>query len=155
MPFYYACALGNTTANGTANTELDHLRLLTVANQPTCRVSGLFVVGQSATAGGIRLRVASFATPSTAGSAFTPAERRPDGPAASTTAFTAPTLGSTRTNHLTIGTSQVGGTGGWVALEEAHAINLLANGGANGNLDLISIATTASTPFDPTLEFAE
>lgn len=155
MPFYYAINPGNVTSNGTGNTETDHLRLLTVANQREAQIVGLLGCNQGATTGGLRLRFASFTTPSTVGSSATPAKRDPGAPAASTTAFTGPTIGSTRTTHFTVGLPQTGGLGQWAALEPAHAVTITANGGASGNADVISIATTASQTFDYTLEFSE
>ncbi len=45
--------------------------------------------------------------------------------------------------------------GGWVNLEAPAAIQLLANGGANGNADMVSIFNAASVVFDATMEIAE
>jgi hypothetical protein len=155
MPYYYGINPGNTTSNASANVELDHLRLLTIANQKPAKIMALYGAGQSATAGGVRLRLASFATPSTVGSAFTPVDRNPDNPTAQLTAFTAPTIGTTRSTHLSVGFPQIGGTGGWFAIESDAGITLLANGGATGNADVIGIAQSASQVFDYTLEFTE
>lgn len=155
MPIYFAINPIDTASHATPGTETDYLRLLTVANQKPCRVMALFGGGKSATAGGHTLRLASFGTPSTSGSAFTPAPRLRGQTACSTTAFTAPTVGTTRTPHLSIGFPQIGGTGGWFAIEPDAGVYLSPNGGANGNLDVLGNAQSASQTFDYTLEFTE
>lgn len=126
-----------------------------MANQESAKLVGLYGAARFGTAGGAQLRVKTFATASTVGSAKTPAERHPNGPAASLTAFTGPTAGATPVVRLTVGLAQTGGTGGWVALEPSAAITLLANGGANGNADVFSIAASASVPLDFTVEHSE
>jgi hypothetical protein len=154
VPFFYS--INNAvTSNGSANTETNHLRLLTVANQESAKVVGVYGACRHGTAGGAQLRFKTFATASTTGTTVTPAKRHPSYPAASTTAFAAPTEGATPSVRLSVGMAQTGGTGGWVALEPAAAITLLANGGANGNGDLYSIAAGTSVPIDYTLEFSE
>lgn len=154
MPFFYDLNMA-ATSNGSANTETDHMRLLTVANQETAKIVGLYGAARHGTAGGAQLRFKTFATASSAGSSQTPAKRHPSFPAASTTAFTTPTAGSTPTVRLTVGLAQTGGTGGWVALEPSAAITLLANGGANGNGDIYSIANGTSVAIDFTAELSE
>ena len=155
MPYYYAVNVQGATSNGSANTETDMLRTLTVANQAPAQVKGLYGAMRSGTAGGAQLRARRFATASTVGAAATPDPRRPGQPAASLTAFTLPTAGATPTQVLSIGLAQTGGMGGWVALEPDHAIWLNPNGGANGNLDILSIANAASIGFDYTVEHSE
>lgn len=154
MPFFYDLNQ-SVTSNGSANTETNHMRLLTVANQETAKIVGLYGAARHGTAGGAQLRVKTWATASSAGSAATPAKRHPSFPAASTTAFTAPTSGTTPTVRLTVGLAQTGGTGGWVALEPSAALTLLPNGGANGNADVFSIANGTSVAVDFTLELSE
>mgnify|MGYP001558332623 CR=1 FL=1 len=51
MAFFYDLNFA-FTSNGTANTETDHMRLLTVANQETCRIVGLYGASRFGTAGG-------------------------------------------------------------------------------------------------------
>lgn len=154
MPFYYDVNQA-VTSNGTAGVETDHLRTLTVANQGICRVMSLYGAARFGTAGGAQLRLKTFATASTVGSGVTPGKRNPNSPAASTTFFSGPTAGATPTVHMTVGVAQTGGTGGWMALEPDHALQLLPNGGANGNADIYSIANAASVTLDFTVEFAE
>jgi len=155
MPFYYDVA-NTVTANGTANTETDHLRLLTVANQTTARMVGmLLALHQSTAVGAGRLRLKTMGTASTVGTSATPNKRHPDNPAASTTAFTGPTVGSTPAIRASVGGSVLGGTGGWAAFDGDHAVDLKPNGGANGNADIISICQIVSASLDYTLEFSE
>src|SRR3990172_2980492 len=105
MAFFYDLNFA-FTSNGTANTETDHMRLLTVANQETCRIVGLYGASRFGTAGGAQLRVKTFATASTAGSSQTPAKRHPSYPAAGTTALTGPTVGATPTVRLAGGMAE-------------------------------------------------
>ena len=153
-PFFYEIQK-SITSNGSANTESDHLRLLTAANQETAKIVGLYAGARHGTAGGAQMRFKTFSTASTTGTATTPAKRHPSNPAAATTAFTSPTAGSGPTVRLAVGLAQTGGTGGWVALEPNAALSLLANGGANGNGDVFSIANGTSVAIDYTLEFSE
>lgn len=138
MPFFWT-DVGQTL--GTSETDL--LRLLTVAQQADVLIKEVFVSATQTTAGGARFRVARFSTPSTAGSGGTPQERDPAGQASSTTIFGNPTVGSGRTNQLTVGATGFGGCGVWRALSNEHAILLEPNGGANGNCDFIAIASAA------------
>ena len=154
MPFYFDLNFA-FTSNASGGTETDHMRLLTVANQETCKLMSLHGNARFGTAGGGQLRVKTFATASTVGSAQTPAKRHPTQPAAATTAFTGPTAGATPTVRMTVGVAQTGGHGGWIALETSDAISLLPNGGANGNADVFSIANAASVTGDFTLGFNE
>lgn len=157
MPYYYDLTREGVTTSGTANTEVDDMRTLSVANQAPAVVTGLYGSGRNSgtTAGGVQLRLRRFSTPSTVGTAKTPAERNPNGPAAQLTAFTGPTAGSTATDVLSIGFGALGGMGGWVALESDAGHFLRPNGGADGNLDVFHIAAIASVAIDYTLEFKE
>lgn len=154
MPFYYDVNVATTT-NGTAATENDEIRALTVANQSIARLMALYGASRFGTAGGALLRVKTFGTASTVGSGKTPGKRNPNAPAASTTFFTGPTAGATPVVRMSVGVAQAGGMGGWMALEPDHALALLPNGGANGNADVFSIANATSVTLDFTLEIAE
>lgn len=164
MPFYYdikktpgtpgtAC-----TTNGSANTLSTHFRLLTVANQMTTRIMGVYGAARFGTAGGAVMYGVRAGTAGTGGTANTPAKRNPNARAADTTAFddaTAITPGATPIQQLSVGIAQTGGQGGWVALEVDHAPTLLANGGANGNFEFATKANAASVTFDPLIEIQE
>lgn len=128
------------TTSASANTDVDHLRLLTVAARMAW-VKALGTHGKGAaltTITGINLWLKRFATPSTVGAAITPTPRDQSGQvAARLTAFTAPTIGATPTIAKAIGCGATS-PGGWVAPDVDSYITLDAGGGANGNLDLIS-----------------
>lgn len=128
---------------------------MTIANQETCRIAGIYGTARSGTAGGGSLRLKTYSVASTVGQQQTPQPRNPNNPAASTTAFQAPTAGTFKALRVSIGLAQTGGMGGWVNLEAPAAIQLLANGGANGNADMVSIFNAASVVFDATMEIAE
>jgi hypothetical protein len=156
MPFIYATApSANVATNATVNTDTDHLRLLTVAAKGAA-VKALYLVGKGAgltAISGIAVRLVRLATASTVGTAITPTPRGTVG-TASTTAFTAPTVGATPTQQLVIGCGAAG-PGGWVAPDVDSQIFLDANGGASGNLDLISSSGTIALNFQYSLEHAE
>lgn len=165
MPQYYT--IGKTpltpgtlfTANGTPNTISTHLRMLTVANQLTCRIMGVFGNARFGTAGGGMLALIKGGAAGTGGTAVVPALKNKYAQrAADTTAFsdaTAITAGTTPLVQQTIGIAQTGGQGGWVALETDDAHALAPNGGANGNAELASFFPTASVTFDATIDFTE
>lgn len=140
MLIYNIAPPAAVTTSGTANTDVDHLRLLTVAARMAW-VKALQLRGKGAaltTITGIEVMLKRFATASTAGSAITPIPRDLSGAvAARTTAFTGPTIGATPTIQLAIGCGATG-PGGWTAPDVDSYITLDAGGGANGNLDLIS-----------------
>lgn len=156
MAYYYSVDVQGAATNGTPNTETDMAQFLTVAEQAPCNIVGIYGAAYNQTSvGGIVLRVRRYATPSTSGSAVTPAKRNTQSPAASTGVVTGPTAGATATNLLSVGLAQTGGMGGWQALEPDAAIVLRPNAGANGNVDILSIATAATMDFDYTAEFNE
>jgi len=152
--FYYDVNAAQTS-NGSANTENQSARLLTVANQRTCAIMGMYVSARMTSAGGLVARLKTMGTAGTAGSAYTPGKRDPDAPAASTTAFTAHTVGSTPTVRQVVGVAAQGGFGGWFAATLEQAVILKPNGGANGNAEITNLAGLASVLFDLALEFAE
>jgi len=157
MPFYYDVTRSVTT-NGSANTESQHFRVLTVSNQKMFRLMGLYGACQSGTAGGARVRLKTAGVAGSLGTAQIPAKRNADSPAADTTWFndaSALTAGTTLTTRLTVGMAQTGGMGGWVALEMDHALSLKPNGGPNGNAEIYTIANGASIAADLTAEFQE
>ena len=54
-----------------------------------------------------------------------------------------------------MGFAQTGGMGGWVALENDHAVLLKPNGGADGNAEVSSRADAISQKIRVTLELSE
>lgn len=143
--------------SGTTQVEVDHLRLLTknASPQETVKIISLTGFFRFNTAGGGGFRFKTFATASSTGTTATPAARHPSGPAASCTAFTDPSPGSTPTVRMGVGAAQTGGTGGDVALEPNNAITLLPYAGANGNGDVMSVANGINVPGDYTLVIGE
>lgn len=152
--FYYDIHASLTTS-ASAGTATGALRVLTVANGPVAKINGLYCGGRMAAAGGLILRLQSYATPGTAGSAYTPGKRHPSSPAASLTAFTGHTPGATAKNRVIVAASAQGGLGGWFAATDEQALSLLPNGGANGNAEVECVSGLASTNFDVAVEFAE
>lgn len=158
MLIYNIAPPAAVTTSASANTDVDHLRLLTVAARMAW-VKALALRGKGAaltTITAIEVMLKRFATASTAGSAITPIPRDLSGSvAARLTAFTGPTIGATPTIQLAIGCGATG-PGGWIAPDVDSYITLDANGGANGNLDLISQTSgTVALPFGYDIEFGE
>ena len=140
MPFYYSISPTADVATSTsANTSVDHLRTLTVGRDAA--ITKLDLVGKGAaqsTITGIEVRLSRFTTASTVGSAITPAKRNPDFPAATLTAFTGPTIGTTETIQWA-GGMMSSGQGGFVPIDPLDdAVFLNNGGGAGGNADLLS-----------------
>lgn len=140
MFIYNITPTASVATSASANTDVDHLRTLTVAGR-AARIIGCYLIGKGAaltSLTGIVIKLKRFSTPSTVGSAITPAPRDiVAAPAADLTAFTGPTIGTTPTIQVAFGCGAAG-PGGWVAPNEKAGIFLGAGGGANGNLDLIS-----------------
>ena len=153
MPFYYSAVLYGLTTSATAGSETDHLRMLTGAGAGA-KIAGVFPVGRNVTVGGGGVRMRRYATISTGGTGMTIAPADPRAPAAETAAYSAPTAGATGTDLMEVGVSQVGG-GGWVPLEADAGMQLSPGGGANGNLDFLSVMASASMTLDLTVEFSE
>ena len=159
MPFYYDLFRAFTT-NGSADTLSTHFRLLTIANQLPVRLVGLYANAREGTAGGGDISIVTAGTAGSAGTAQTPALRNPRSPAAEVTAFNdndaaAITAGATPTERVSVGFAQTGGMGGWVALENDHAVLLKPNGGADGNAEVSSRADAVSQKIRVTLELSE
>lgn len=162
--YYFRCNR-QTTSNGSAATETDHYRLLTIAEQETAKLMEVMGTARSGTAGGGSLRVRRYATPSTGGTAGSGATLpNPTNAAlnqtivANTTNFTDATTitaGTTATNVLSIGLAQTGGQGGWVTPFDGAGIDMIPNGGAQGNLDFVSIFNAASIAIDLSIGFRE
>lgn len=155
--FVYSIApAANVATHATPNTDVDHLRTVTGASRGA-RIQSCLLQGKGAgltAISGIIVRLARYSTPSTVGSAITPRPRHPSNPAAGLVACTGPTVGTTQVVQLAIGCGAAG-PGGWVAPNPDSVIELEANGGANGNLDLLSQSGTASLNFEYTLEHQE
>jgi hypothetical protein len=156
MYVYNTSPPANVTTNGTINTDQDHLRLLTVAGT-IALVRALYLKGKGGgltAISGIEASLKRFGTASTAGAAIVPAPTDARSPAAALTPFTGPTIGATPTIALSISCGATG-PGAWVAQDFDDVIQLVAGGGANGNLDLISQSATISLNFGYSLRHME
>jgi hypothetical protein len=157
MPVYYDFAK-DCTSNGTALNSTTHFRFLTIANQPTMSLSLLFGGCYGATAGGGVLRLIIPGAPGSGGTAQTPGKKRPTAVAASTTVFndtSAITAGTGAVMRLLVGLAQTGGMGGYAPAEPDAAIQLLANGGATGNMEIASLFNAATQQFGLGGDFSE
>lgn len=152
--FYYDANVPQTS-NVTPGTENQSGRFLTVANQRTAAIMGLYLAGRMNSAGGVILRLKTMATAGTVGAAQTPGKRDPDAPAAATTFFTAHTVGATPVVRQMVGASAQGGFGGWFAATPEQSLILKPNAGANGNAEVTNVSGGISTNFDWSVELAE
>ena len=147
------------TGNGTPNTKSTHLRFATVANQLTAKLMGLYGNARFSTAGGGMLALVRGGAAGSGGTSNTPSKTDTYGErAADLTAFddgSAITAGTSPLQQKTVGIAQTGGQGGWVALDDADALLLAPNGGANGNMEMASFFSTASVTFDATIVHKE
>lgn len=162
MPFYNL-HIGGATNPTTANTEQSNMTARTGTG--AVRIGQLsmgpsFAPGGASAAGGIRFRLASFATPGTGGSAPNGAiALDPNNPASTlindqNSPVTGPGTGARRT-HVTVGAAQRGANGFWAARSREAAVALDPNAGANGNADLLTIGTTVAYNFEGNLIFEE
>jgi hypothetical protein len=158
MPFYDLER--SVTTNGSSGAESTHLWGTTAANQETAFISGLYVASRFGTAGGAQLRLKdNSGTIASGGTAQTPRPRNlRSGPAAQSTwknDATAITNGATLTPRVSIGFAQTGGMGGWVATEPGAKIAMMPNGTNPVDVEITSVASSASVTADLTLEFCE
>jgi hypothetical protein len=149
MPFVYNLALatsGNLTTSGSTNTEVDAFFVKAGSSRAVfLRAINMLGKGAGLTAlSSIVMRIIKLATASTAGTAITPSPT--DGArAAAHTSASRPTIGSTRTNHMSIGCGAAS-PGAWSALDQEGAIGLDA--GAAGSIDGVDACGTASMTYE-------
>jgi hypothetical protein len=158
MPFYDINRA--TTSNGSANTETSHLWVVTVANQETLSLMGVYAAARFATAGGGQLNTKfNTGTIASGGTAQTPQPKNlRSAPAAQSTwknDATAITAGTTLTLKSTVGFAQTGGMGGWVPVVPGDAPQLMPNGANPIDMEWTSNMATASVTFNMTVEFME
>jgi len=145
LPFYYSVA-SSQAISASANTDFDVLRYLTVNTAGTARAAAIsrLILGNTGAAAQdnqIYAYLNRMSTGSSAGGAITPNPHDFSAPAATVTAFTAPTAGT----KLVAGAALNLGFNSramvqWVALNPDEAILLNAGGGtgAGANLDLFA-----------------
>jgi hypothetical protein len=165
MPFVYDLALataGNSTTNGTTNTESSVFTCATAAALPSNTVS-LFMVqvqgkaNASTTISGIAFRIIKLTTASaTAGGvAVTPRPTNVGTPAATSVVFSAvTTIGATGRTAGPIFGCGIAGPGGWVAAnpDAMQTIHPLATA---GSIDLVSSTAPVSQPFEWSAQIME
>lgn len=163
MPFYDVTRGTGTagyTTNASGGTVSTHLWGQTAANQETLSIMGIFCAARFNTAGGAQFRV-NYNTGTTAsgGTAVTPNPRNVRSAPAAQSSWkndvSAITAGGTLTNRLTIGFAQTGGMGGWVPTTPGDAFQMMPNLTNPVDVEFTSLATSASVPFDATIEFVE
>lgn len=133
---YYSVETSHATS-ASAATEADALQLKTgsTASAFVTRL-GLGSSG-SAQDNQIMGKLWRMSTASTAGSAFTAKPRDNTAPAAVSVAATGPTIGTKETNASLILPINSRAFAQWVALNQDEWLRLVANAGANGNVDLL------------------
>ena len=155
MPFYYDLSR-ETTTNGTTQTITHHLAGIT-GTQVSAGVVGFYGNARHGTAGGGVIYCQRDSAAPTGGTAATENKKHPDNPT-NTTGFVhdGTTISVTSLSvQMTVGIAQTGGQGGWVALERDMALQLKANGGANGNCVLSSKAIGTSVPVNVSVDWFE
>jgi hypothetical protein len=154
LAFYYSIAESHTT-NGTANTESNVLRTATGATREA-HFSRL-VAGASGGAvdAQVWLKLWRMSVASTVGTAETPKPHDNLSPAAATTANLGATTGTKETNPAMQVAFNSRAMVQWVALNPDECHSLVAGGGANGNIDLLSEASLASVVAKYVLTFYE
>jgi hypothetical protein len=144
---------GNTATNSSANTENETFFMK--AGVRNAALQAMYVQGKAAgltSISGIIHRIIKWATASTGGSSITPTPKDPGMQTAKQTAASAPTAGTTRTNHVIFGCGAAG-PGGWVAPNPDSVI--LLEGGGNPSIDALNASGTASMNFEWSAETVE
>jgi hypothetical protein len=159
MPYYYDLNRP-LTSNATPGTENTHFWGKTAANQETVGISQIIAAGRFGTAGGAQIRLKqNTGTTASGGTVQTALPRNMRGDPAAQSIWandaTAITNGTTLLPRLTFGFAQTGGTGGWVAIEPKDKIQMMPAATNPVDVELTSLATTASVTFDLTVEFSE
>lgn len=145
------------TTSSSAGNLTDCMRFLTGVSRQA-NIQSLYLTGRGAgltAISGISARIIRLQTASTVGTAATPRPRDLTAPASTITISSAPTIGSgTVSVQVSVGCGAAG-PGGWVAPNPDSAITLSANGGINGNADLIIGSNTVSLTVDVDVEHFE
>ena len=156
MPMVYTLALAteaNVATNATPNTENE--TFFVKAGVRNAALQAMYVIGKAAgltAISGIVFRLIKWGTASTAGTTITPSPKDPGMQAAKQTAASAPTSGTTRTNHVLFGCGAAG-PGGYVAPNPDSV--LLLEGGSALSIDALNASGTASLNFEWSAETVE
>lgn len=147
---------GNSTTSGTPNTELDVIYFKAGAAGGSVGLQAVYVIGKGAgltTISGISFRLRKYATGSTVGTAASIVPKDPAMQAATHTALTGGTPGTTATNQMIFGCGAAG-PGGWIAPNPDSVIKL-APASTTVSLDMMSVSGTASMNFEFSCEIQE
>jgi len=147
---------GNFTTSGSTNTEVDAMDFLAASTGTTVNLLALNCGGKSAgltTLTSIELRVRKYGTASTTGTAASIVPVDVLSPAATHTANTLPTIGSTPTYLMSI-VFGAAGPGGWVA-PNPDAMPKLKAASTTASMDIISTSGGTSLPFAMTAQIVE
>lgn len=148
MPMFYSLSLatpGNSSTNGSANTETDMFFIKPgVRTVELVRMDIQGMASALSTMTGIQIRLISLSTASTAGTTITPAPPDPGMQAAKATSSSLPTIGTTRKNHKVFGCTATG-PGAWYPVNPDE--QLVAEGGAAGSIDALSVSGGTSMAF--------
>lgn len=144
---------GNLTTNATPNTETEAYFLKPGARN--AYLQSIYMLGKAAALtalSGIVMRVVRWGTASTAGTGVTPTPADPGYQAATATAASRPTSGSTRTNRFITGCG-VSSLGGWTA-PNPESYEMLQGSGAQ-SISLIDASGTASLNYESSFSHRE
>jgi len=145
------------TTSSTGGNLTDAMRFLTGSTRQAS-IQAMYLTGRGAgltAISGISARIIRLQTASTTGTAATPRPRDLTAPASTVTISSLPTIGSgTVSVQVAVGCGAAG-PGGWVAPNPDSVIALSANGGINGNADLILGSNTVSLNVDVDVEHFE
>ena len=156
MPLVYESSLataGNSTTAGGVNTETD--RFFLKAGVRNAYFQSLQLQGKGALLSqisGLAMRMIKWGTASTLGTGITPSPKDSGAQAATATAASTPTSGTTRTNRIIIGCGTTT-PGQWMARDNDACITL-AGGGAP-SIDGMDVSGAASLLFEFSFEHWE
>lgn len=137
---------GNLTTNATPNTETETWFLKPGARNAYLQMISMLGKAAALTSlSGIVMRIIRWGTASTGGTAITPTPTDPGYQAATATAASRPTSGTTRTNRFILGCG-VSSLGGWVS-PNPETYEVLQGSGAQ-SLSGLDASGTASLNFE-------
>lgn len=157
MPMVYSLSLataGNLTTNGSANTETETFFAKPGATR-SLYLQSVYAIGKGAglsVISGIAFRIIRWGTASTAGTGITPTPKDPGMQAATATAASRPTSGSTRTNRIVFGCGAAG-PGGWIAPNQ-DSMEVVAAANA-ASISMMDVSGTVSLAFEFSAEIQE
>lgn len=152
--YYYSVAEAHTTS-GTPSTETNVFRTTTGSTRE-CHVTRCLAGAQGAPVDAqVWLKLWRMSTASTSGTAETPKPHDNSHPASSTSMNLAATTGTKETNPALQLAFNSRGQGHWFATNPDEAHTLAAGGGANGNIDLLAEASSASVALRYEYSFTE